>query len=198
MKDFLLAFIPLFVAVDAIGILPLYLGLVETFDDVRRRRIIVQSVLTAISVAAAFVVAGQPLLRLLGISPGDFMVAGGALLFVISLHDLMTVGKIRHAVDPSTVGAVPIGVPLITGPAVLTTCLLLAEQHRMAMTLLAVGANVLIVGVVFWFASTISSRLGSAGTRTLSKIASLLLACIAVMMMRKGIVALIVQVRASL
>jgi len=108
------------------------------------------------------------------------------------------VGKSRHAVDPETVGAVPIGVPLITGPAVLTTCLLLVEQHRMAMTLLAVGANVLIAGIVFWFASAISARLGSAGTRTLSKIASLLLACIAVMMVRKGLVTLIAQLQTGL
>ena len=198
MKDFLLAFIPLFVAVDAIGILPLYMGLVESIDDGRRRRIIVQSVFTAISVAAAFVVAGQPLLRLLGITTGDFMVAGGTLLFVISLRDLMAVGKARHIIDPETVGAVPIGVPLVTGPAVLTTCMLLVEQHHMAITLLAVGANVLIAGAVFWFASSISKRLGSAGTRTLSKIASLLLACIAVMMVRKGVVTLIAQVRAGL
>lgn len=196
-REFLLVFIPLFVAVDAVGILPLYLGLVEHIDGARRRRIIVQSVLTAITVAVAFVVAGQPLLHLLGLTPGDFMVAGGALLFVISLRDLMAVGKPRHTIDPETVGAVPIGVPLITGPAVLTTCLLLAEQHRMAMTVIAVVANILIAGVVFWYASSISRRLGSAGTRTLSKIASLLLACIAVMMMRKGVVALVVQVRAA-
>ena len=197
-KNFFLAFIPLFVAVDAVGIMPLYLGLVENIDDRRRQRIIVQSLITAFSVAAAFILTGQPLLRLLGITPGDFMVAGGTLLFVISLRDLMAVGKTRHMVDPETVGAVPIGVPLITGPAVLTTCLLLAEQHRMVMTLVAVGTNVLIAGIVFWFASTISTRLGTAGTRTLSKIASLLLACIAVMMVRKGVVSLIAQIQAGL
>ena len=197
MRNFLLAFIPLFVAVDAVGILPLYLGLVEHIDDQRRRRIIVQSLITAFSVAAAFILIGQPLLRLLGITPGDFMVAGGALLFVLSLRDLMAVGKTRHAVDPETVGAVPIGVPLITGPAVLTTCMLLAEQHRMAVTLVAVGANILIAGTVFWFASTVSARLGTAGTRTLSKIASLLLASIAVVMVRKGVVTLIAQVQAG-
>ncbi len=191
MRSFLLAFIPLFVAVDAIGTLPLYIGLVEDIDTSRRRRIIAQSVITATSVAVVFVLVGQPLLRLLGITPSDFMVAGGALLFAIALRDLLAVGKSEHTIDPETVGAVPIGVPLITGPAVLTTCLLLAQQHHIAVLLSAVVANVLIAGTVFWFATSISVRLGAAGTRTLSKIAALLLASIAAMMVRKGIIAMV-------
>lgn len=193
MRDFLLSFIPLFVAVDAVGVLPMFLGLTEHIDAPRRKRVIVQSVITAATVAAVFILAGRPLLRLLGISPSDFMIAGGALLFVLSLSDLLSSGKPQRRVDPDTVGAVPIGVPLITGPAVLTTCLLLGEQYRMFPTLCAVVANVLIAGVMFWFALPISTLLGSAGTKTLSKIASLLLAAIAVMMVRKGVVEFIVQ-----
>lgn len=193
MKAFLLVFIPLFVAVDAIGVLPLYVGLVEGVDPGRRRPIIVQSVLTASTVAVVFVLVGQPLLRLLGITPSDFMVAGGSLLFALSLRDLLAVGKVHHTVDPDTVGAVPIGVPLITGPAVLTTCLLLAQQHPATLVLPAVIANILIAGLVFGFATTLSARLGIAGTRTLSKIAALLLASIAVMMVRKGVMGLVAQ-----
>ena len=193
MKDFVLVFIPLFVAVDAIGVLPLYVGLVEEIEPRRRRHIIIQSVITASSVAIVFVLAGQPLLRLLGITPSDFMVAGGVLLFALSLRDLLAVGKTHYTVDPDTVGAVPIGVPLITGPAVLTTCLLLAQQHPSLLVLPAVIANVLIAGVVFWFATALSACLGVVGMRTLSKIAGLLLAAIAVMMIRKGLVATILH-----
>jgi multiple antibiotic resistance protein len=90
------------------------------------------------------------------------------------------------------VGAVPIGMPLITGPAVLTTCMLLVEQPGMMIpTLLAVLANVVLVGVVYWFADPICARLGNSGAKVLSKIANLLLAAIAVMMVRKGIFALL-------
>jgi multiple antibiotic resistance protein len=195
MKNFLLAFIPLFVAVDAIGVLPMFLGLTEEVQYSRHRRVITQSVITAATVVIVFILIGTPLLRLLGISVSDFMIAGGGLLFVISLSDLLSVEKAQRKIDPETVGAVPIGVPLITGPAVLTTCILLVDLHGVLATLLAATANVLIAGLVFWFAAPISRLLGSAGTKIVSKIASLLLASIAVMMIRKGIVALVSQIQ---
>ena len=192
MHAFLLAFIPLFVAVDAFGTLPILVGLLESVDAAGRRRVIVQSVITAATVAAVFVLAGQRLLRLLGVTASDFMIAGGTLLFVLSLRDLLAATKQHYRIDQETVGAVPLGVPLVTGPAVLTTCMLLVDQPGMFFpTLLAVVANVAIAGVVFWFATPISLRLGSAGTKVLSKIANLLLAAIAVMMVRKGIVELL-------
>ena len=194
MHTFLLAFIPLFVAVDAFGTLPVLIGLMEHVDAFHRRRVLAQSVVTAATVAVVFVLAGQKLLRLLGVTASDFMIAGGVLLFVLSLRDLLAAAKQHYRVDQETVGAVPIGVPLITGPAVLTTCMLLVDQQGMFFpTLLAVIANVVLAGVVFWFAAPISTRLGSAGTKVLSKIANLLLAAIAVMMVRKGVVVLLAQ-----
>jgi len=195
MKNFLLAFIPLFVAVDAIGVLPMFMGLTEEVEHKRRRRVITQSVMTAASVVIVFILIGTPLLRLLGISVSDFMIAGGGLLFVISLSDLLSLEKAQRKIDPETVGAVPIGVPLITGPAVLTTCILLVDQYGILVTLLAASANVFIAGFVFWFATPISRLLGSAGTKIASKIASLLLASIAVMMVRKGLVELVSQLQ---
>ena len=195
MHTFLLAFIPLFVAVDAFGTLPILIGLLEHVDAPGRQRVITQSVITAATVAAIFVLAGQRLLRLLGVTASDFMIAGGTLLFVLSLRDLLAATKLHYRIDQETVGAVPIGVPLITGPAVLTTCMLLVDQSGIFLTLLAVVANVVIAGVVYWFAVPISLRLGSAGTKVLSKIANLLLAAIAVMMVRKGFVVLLAQMR---
>jgi multiple antibiotic resistance protein len=187
MHEFLLAFIPLFVAVDAFGTLPILLGLLEQVEKARHRRVIVQSMVTAASVAVVFVFAGRPLLRLLGITPADFMIAGGVLLFVLSVRDLLASGKTPFTIDQDTVGAVPIGMPLITGPAVLTTCMLLVEQPGMTVpTLLAVLANVALAGLIYWFADPICARLGSSGSKVLSKIASLLLAAIGVMMVRKG------------
>jgi multiple antibiotic resistance protein len=195
MKSFLWCFVPLFVAVDAFGVLPLFISLTEGIPPERRRRLILQSVITAGTVALAFTLAGRPGLRALGISVSDFMMAGGLLLFALSLSDLLSVEKGRRKVDPETLGAVPIGVPLITGPAVLTTGMLLADQHGLTPTLAAVAANVLIAGVVFWFAQPIARALGGAGTKILSKMAALLLAAIGVMMVRRGVMLAIEQAR---
>ena len=90
-----------------------------------------------------------------------------------------------------SLGAVPIGVPLITGPAVLTTCILQAHTYGKLLTILAVLANIALAGVVFWFSEAIARVMGRAGAKAVSKVASLLLAAIAVMLIRKGITTVI-------
>lgn len=191
MKTFWLCFVPLFVAVDAIGVLPMFMSLTQDIDSRRVQRIIYQSVITATVVALIFLWAGIAILNLLGITVADFMVAGGILLFVISMSDLLTTEKIQRRVDPESLGAVPLGVPLITGPAVLTTSIILVNEHGLVVTAIAIVVNILIAGVVFRFAGYVHQLLGRAGSRTISKIASLLLAAIAVMMVRKGIASVI-------
>lgn len=191
-KNFLLSFVPLFVAVDPVGLLPIYMSLTEGIGGRREQhRVVFQSVLTATFVAVAFLVLGTGLLRVLGITVDDFMIAGGLMLFIISLSDLVSAEKTQRSVDPETMGYVPIGVPLITGPAVLTTSVLLLDQYGMSVVLPATVVNIFLAGVVFWFAAPLSTFLGSAGTKAVSKIASLLLASIAVMMVRKGLEAII-------
>lgn len=193
MKIFLLCFVPLFVAVDIPGVLPIYISLTEGLSAEQQRRVLIQSLLTASAVALIFLIVGPTVLAYLNITVSDFMVAGGLLLFAISLSDLLTGEKRQRLVDPETLGAVPLGVPIITGPAVLTTSVLLANVHGMSLTTLALLANMSIVGVIFWFAKPITRFLGNAGTMILSKIASLLLATIAVMLVRKGIIDIITQ-----
>jgi multiple antibiotic resistance protein len=188
MKIFILCFVPLFVAVDALGVLPLFIGLTGGLSSPQQRRVIVQSLITASAVALIFLAVGPAVLSLLNITVSDFMVAGGILLLVISLSDLLTGEKRQRLVDPETLGAVPLGVPIITGPAVLTTSVLLANVHGLPLTALALLANLGIAGVIFWFAQPITRLLGNAGTMILSKIASLFLATIAVMLIRKGII----------
>jgi multiple antibiotic resistance protein len=191
MNTFWLCFVPLFVAVDAFGVLPMFLSLTDGLDSKRLRTVIIQSVLTASSVAVVFILAGPVLLRFLGITVPDFMIAGGFLLLAISLNDLLTGEKRLRETDVSSLGAVPIGIPLITGPAVLTTCILLANTHGKPITAAAVMFNIALAGLIFGFAEPITRRLGRTGSKAISKVASMLLAAIAVMLMRKGVVAVI-------
>ncbi len=178
-------------AVDAIGVLPLFVALTDGYDPKKFPRLILQSILTASVVTLCFLYFGQSILTFLGITVYDFMIAGGILLLSISLGDLLTGEKMQRQTDPDTIGAVPIGVPLIAGPAVLTTTLLLANQHGQLVTTVAVITNIIIAGLIFLFARPITKVLGKNGTRTISKVASLLLTAIAVMLIRKGVMAFI-------
>lgn len=195
MNDFWLCFVPLFVAVDAVGVLPLFISLTEGIEPAQRRRVVAQSVITAATVALVFIVFGPVLLRFMGITVPDFMIAGGVLLFAIALSDLLTGEKRHRLFDQGSLGAVPIGVPLITGPGVLTTCILLEGIHGLVLTSVTVLVNVALAGVVFAFSGPITRVIGRTGAKTLSKVASLLLAAFAVMLIRKGIVGVLVLIK---
>jgi len=195
MKIFWLCFVPLFVAVDAIGVLPLFLNLTDGAEASRVRVMVIQSIVTALAVALVFCAVGEFLLGLLGITVSDFMIAGGALLFALSLYDLLALEKHQRKLDVSSLGAVPVGVPLVVGPAVLTTTILLLRQYPSSplIVALAMVVNILIAGLVLWFSNGIIRLIGKTGAKTVSKLASLLLAAIGVMMMRKGIMLIIVK-----
>jgi len=186
LRNILLSFIPLFVAVDAIGVLPIFVSLTEGLDKQQKNKIIVQSMVTAFLLAVGFILVGKLVFKLLGITLGDFMVAGGALLFCIAIIDLVNPAKERR-IPVKDVGAVPIGTPLIVGPAVLTTSLLIISEYGPLPTVIAVIGNILFAGLIFSGSYWLIKVLGEAGTKALSKIMSLLLAAIAVMLMRKGI-----------
>lgn len=189
MKDFVVAFVTLFVAVDAIGILPLFISLTEDLAPRERRRIIVQSLVTATVVAIVFVFFARKVFDLIGIHDYDFMVAGGVLLFAIATLNLVSGRKFARQVE--TVGAVPIGIPLIVGPAVLSSSLILVDVAGIAPTLTAIILNIAIAGAVFLAADLFTRLLGQAGSRAVSKVASLIMAAFGVMMIRQGIDAII-------
>lgn len=194
MSEFWLAFVSLFVAVDPVGILPAFLALTGEMSSAERRRVILMSVITALAAALAFVAAGRAFLSLMGITVADFMVAGGVLLFVIAITQLM--GG-RPQVQPGAsedVGVVPIGVPLIAGPAVLTTSLVLVDLRGPVPTVTALVANIVLAGLIFSAAEYLSRLLGRRGIRALSRIFGLLLAAIAVKLIRMGVTEIVRQI----
>lgn len=187
LNDILLVFIPMFFTVDPLGILPVFVSLTQGLSRQEKRRIIIQSLVTATLVAVAFIFLGRFIFHFLGITMGDFMVAGGVILFSLAMVDLTVSGKTRRSAV-AELGAVPIGTPLIVGPAVLTISLMSVAVHGFFATLLAVFLNIAIVGVVFGYADSLMRFLGKSGSLALSKVMMLLLAAIGVMMVRRGII----------
>jgi multiple antibiotic resistance protein len=190
LNNILLSFIPIFVAVDAVGVLPIFASLTEQLSQKERTKIIVQSLFTASCLAIGFIFLGKAVFQLLGITISDFMIAGGAILFCLAIIDIINPVKQRR-VPSDDLGVVPLGTPLIVGPAVLTTSLIIISQYGIFATLISVLANILLVGLIFSLAGTLIKFLGEAGSKALSKVTSLLLAAIAVMMIRKGLVNLL-------
>ena len=188
-KDIGLSFIPLLIAIDALGILPFILSLTQDITPAERPRIIRYAMLTAFALGLGFIGIGKGIFFVLGITISDFLVAGGLILLVLAIRHLMT-GKLvelQPSVSKEMIGVVPIGTPLIVGPAVLTTLLLLTQQYSLPVVVLSFALNLLLAWLVFAQANRVVRLLREQGLRASSQIASLLLAAIAVMMIRKGL-----------
>jgi len=187
---YILTFIPIFVAVDVLGILPIFFSLVESLEPSERKRVIFQSVLTAFAVGLGFMFLGKAVFLIIGLLVADFKIAGGLVLLVLSLMDLLSPEKKRRE-PTSSMGVVPLGTPLIVGPAVLTTIIMLIDIYGIIPTISSFIVNMMIVWFVFANSDYIIRILGNAGSKAVSKVASLILASIGVMMIRKGIMDII-------
>jgi multiple antibiotic resistance protein len=190
LKNIVLSFIPIFVAVDAVGVLPIYISLTYSLNKGERIKIIFGSVITATLLTIGFIFIGKFIFNLMGITVNDFMIAGGAILFCISIIGIIDPDKKAGSVT-SGFAVVPLGTPLIAGPAVLTTCLIVLEQYGLVPTLISVIISLIFTGIILYLSDFIIKIIGGAGTKALSKITSLFLAAIAVMMIRKGIISII-------
>jgi multiple antibiotic resistance protein len=186
LKNFALAFIPLFVAIDVIGNVPLFLALTEQMPAPKRRRTGDAATLTAALVAVGFMFLGKAIFRVLGISVSDFKIAGGLILLMWGARELL--GFAPNAPEASDdIGVVPLGMPLVVGPATMTTLLVLMDSVGIGYTLVALVINLLIVLVTFRSAEKIGQRVGITGLRATKRIVLLLLMAIAVHMIRLGL-----------
>jgi len=190
LKQIGLTFVPLFVAMDVFGVLPIMISLTQNLSGPQFSRMVRYAILSALGLGLVFLALGKGIFTLMGIEVRDFLIGGGVILFLISAKDLVT-GKLLEAdlaSEAPLVGAVPIGIPLIVGPAVLTTLLLLVDQYSIIAILISFIVNLAIAWVVIAQMQRIMRFLGQGGVRVISKVAALLLAAIAVKMIRQGIV----------
>jgi len=193
LRDLGLTFIPLFVAMDTVGNLPIFLALTQGIEPKQRRHVVHLATFTALGVGLGFVAIGKAIFLLLGIEVADFLVAGGIILLTLAIRYLIT-GKIAETKDlpgSDMVGIVPLGTPLVVGPAVLTTLLLLIDQHFIAIVVLSFILNLVIQWLLFRQADRIVNLLGNTGVSATSKIVMLLLAAIAVKMIRQGVLTIL-------
>ncbi len=185
--EIFLPFIPFFVAFDPLGILPIFVSLTSEIETKDRKKVIRQSTITAFLVGLGFLIAGRSIFRLLDITVSDFKVAGGILLFIIAVVDLIFPEKTR-TFPRETLGVVPIGIPLIVGPGVLTLLLISAPAYGYTATILCFIINLLIVWFVFSHSFEIMKILKEGGTKGIGKVFALLLAAFSMMMIRTGII----------
>lgn len=191
MMALLLAFIPIFVAIDPFGNIPFFLSITRGLAREEAQKLVWQAIITALFVGLTFGFAGHWILQVMGIAPSDFQIAGGILLFIFSVQEILgsTVKKPDGKAADRLLGVVPLGIPLIAGPALMTTLLILHDLHSYSTITMALIMNLAIIAFLFLNADTIVKHVGEATAKAATKITAIFLAAIGIMMIRKGILA---------
>ena len=186
LRTFLSTFIPLFVAIDPPGMIPIFMAVTDGMSDARRRRVSFEAVAAATAICLLFMFLGEGLFGFLGIRDYDFRIAGGVLLLVLAVYDLLVPGK-PAVEERETVGIVPLAMPLIAGPATLTTTLLLTSRYGYAATAMGLAGNFMLLLLALVASGWVARLVGVNALKALSKIVMVFLAAIAVNLIRVGV-----------
>jgi multiple antibiotic resistance protein len=190
-KLFVEAFVTLFVIMDPPGSVPIFLALTGSLAARDRHRAAWQAVTLAGGVIVVFAVAGQQILRYLGIDLPALQGAGGLLLVLVAL-ELLT-GKLQDPTEEATanVALVPLGTPLLAGPgAIVATMLFVRRAHHPGDYLAIAAGVVLVLAAVFLalrFSGIVVRILRPSGIEVLTRISGLLLAAIAVQLIASAV-----------
>jgi multiple antibiotic resistance protein len=180
----------LFLVIDPFGNLPFVLAVLSGSDKAHYRRVILRETVLALLVLILFALAGEALLGYLSIERASLMVAGGVILFLISVKMIFQSAKDVFAGDYSHDSFLfPIAIPCLAGPSAITTVMILRSQQQTELfgLLLALFAVLLATFVIFLLAHKLNDWLGEKGIRAVEKLMGLLLNLVAVNMMMIGI-----------
>jgi multiple antibiotic resistance protein len=188
-------FVTLFVIMDPLGTVPIFLGLTATFSAGERSRAARQAVLVAFGVIVAFALFGQRILDYLHISLPALQTAGGLLLLLVALELLTGKGDEPTSTVGVNVALVPLGTPLLAGPGAIVATMVYAQQAHGLGDDLAVAAGIVGVHIALYlsmrFAGVVHRVLGESGVLLVTRIAGLLLSAIAVQLVADAVRAFI-------
>ncbi len=189
--DFVSAALLLFLTMDPLGNVPLFLSILESVPDKRRLKVVSRELLLALIIMIVFLYIGQPVLDALQLSPESISIAGGIILFLIALKMVFPVPR-SASVEETIEGEpllVPLAVPLIAGPSTLAILMLLVsrEPGQQQVWLLALLAAWFVSAIILLAATRLQRLLGKRGLVAMERLMGLVLVALAVQMFLDGI-----------
>ena len=202
--DLLKPLIALLAIVNPIGAIPFFLAFTQNFNGLQRRRTIQISSFSAFCVIAVSALAGLRIIEFFGISIASFQVGGGTLLLISSLQMLnaqpaeTTPGDVAEGTQKAGAGdsiaVVPLTIPLLTGPATISTMVIYAEKSRHWWELAVLVGYGVVIGLATFLVFSASGRiarvLGATGINVMTRLMGLMLAAMAVELLADGLVKL--------
>ena len=186
--DLLKSVISLFVVVNPIGQVPLFIALTQKMEKQNKKLVSKNAIITTAVLLTVFAVAGIQLLSIFGISIFSFMIAGGVLLFIISI-EFLTHGEWRHSGSSISgdSGIVPLAFPLLAGPGAITTVIISLQAYGWLVSIISIVFVVLVTYLVLQLQNPISRILGRRGSIITTRVFAIFLAAIAVQYIVEGL-----------
>ncbi|MEM1848611.1 MAG: MarC family protein, partial [Thermofilaceae archaeon] len=179
------SFAMLFIVLDSVGNVPIFYALTSTLSEAERNRIFTKSIVIASIMLLTFALTGGAILDYYGVSMADFRIAGGLVLLLIALFGIF--GRIEaETLRSEQVAVVPMATPLLAGPGSLYTVIYLSRVYGTAPTLASIVLNTLAAYAILRASGLILEKAGKNTVLALSRIFSLLLAVLAVSIIRSG------------
>jgi multiple antibiotic resistance protein len=180
--------IALFVVIDPIGNVPLFIALTSKMDKNQKKKTSKVAIITAASLLSVFAVGGTRILSIFGINIFSFMIAGGTLLFILSI-ELLTHGSWRFAIGDTAedTGAVPLAFPLLVGPGAITSVIISYETSGLIITILSIAIVIGVTYLTLFLVNPIYRVLGSRGSMIITRVFAILIAAIGVQYVLQGL-----------
>ncbi|WP_108879887.1 MarC family protein [Anderseniella sp. Alg231-50] len=185
-------FVTLWVVIDPIGTIPVFVAVTASIEAKKRNRVAVHAAVLAICVLMFFLVAGQFLIDALGIGLPAFQIAGGLILFLFALTMIFgdskpkqEISKLEAEEEPESPAVFPLAVPSLASPGAMLAVVLLTDNNRFSFAEQAVTAGILVavVGValvLMLMAAPILKLIGTSGAAIVSRVMGMILAAVAV------------------
>jgi multiple antibiotic resistance protein len=186
--DLLKSVVALFVVVNPIGKVPIFIALTEKMEKQNKKLVSKNAIITTAVLLTVFAVAGIQLLSIFGITIFSFMIAGGILLFIISI-EFLTHGEWRHSGSSTSgdSGIVPLAFPLLAGPGAITTVIISLQAYGWIVSIISIVFIVLVTYLVLQLGNPILRILGRRGSIVTTRVFAIFLAAIAVQYIVEGL-----------
>jgi len=194
-------FLAVFIVVDPFGVVPVFIALTSDFTTRKKRLTIRRAVLVAFAVLCLFIFTGNAILRFLGIQPGSFFIAGGILMFIVSIDLLLgkpgrtkTSGE-EHGEERDDVSIFPLAIPMLAGPGTITTILLYVSEDKapgfiLPVLVASVILALFIAAVTMYLSSFFLRVLGRTGVSVIERIMGIILTGMSVQFVYDGLLKL--------
>ncbi|MGH9974862.1 MAG: MarC family protein [Nitrososphaeraceae archaeon] len=210
-NDLITSTIALFVVIDPIGVIPLFVSLTRNISKKERKTVTSNAIITTGILLLIFAVAGTQILTIFGITISSFMIAGGILLFIVAI-ELLTRGEWTFSIPRSTrkskgesmnvsdrvsqdakssfqgeSGVVPLAFPLLAGPGAITAVIISYQANGLVTSILSIAIVLIITYMIFRIADSINKILGQRGSMIVTRVFAVIVAAIAIQYIIQGI-----------